>query len=255
MTVIPFTEASLNQLRELWSTAVVQCLRGSTGDASWSAERPPAETAAPEAGEVATLEFASGADSVAHLDLGWTAEGAEVWRQLLKAATLEAMVERLAAAAGESMRAEWGAPWGERPARIVTVVPADAEIHHLPLHFANGGGQRLEILLGAHADLCEQLHAVHAPVNEAVRLDLLRDVEVDVSLRFGGRQVQLGEVLDLSTGSVIELDRSIDGPVELLVGGKVIAWGEVVLVEGNYGLRISRLLQPADRMAAMGGAR
>lgn len=56
-------------------------------------------------------------------------------------------------------------------------------------------------------------------------------------------------------GSVLELDRHIDDPVELLVGGKIVAWGDVVVVDGNYGLRVSRLVHRRERMAALEMAR
>jgi flagellar motor switch protein FliN/FliY len=65
----------------------------------------------------------------------------------------------------------------------------------------------------------------------------------------------LHDVAELSPGSVLELDRQIDDPVELLVSGKTIAWGEVVVVDGNYGLRIQRLVHRRERLAAMEGAR
>ncbi len=71
------------------------------------------------------------------------------------------------------------------------------------------------------------------------------DVELNVSLRFGQRQLPLREVLELSSGSVIELDRMVDEPVELLLDGKVIARGEAVIVDGNYGLRVTEI--PAAR--------
>jgi flagellar motor switch protein FliN/FliY len=54
----------------------------------------------------------------------------------------------------------------------------------------------------------------------------------------------LREVLELATGSVIELDRQVDEPVELLLDGKVIARGEAVIVDGNYGLRVTEIPQP-----------
>ncbi|MGH9480631.1 MAG: FliM/FliN family flagellar motor switch protein, partial [Terriglobales bacterium] len=81
------------------------------------------------------------------------------------------------------------------------------------------------------------------------------DVELDVTLRFGGRQMLLHDVMDLAPGSVLELDRHIDDPVELLVGGKIIAWGDVVVVDGNYGLRVGRLVHRRERMAALEAAR
>lgn len=72
-------------------------------------------------------------------------------------------------------------------------------------------------------------------------LDLVLDVELNVSLRFGQRQMPLREVLELEGGSVIELDRRVDEPVELLLDGKVIASGEAVIVDGNYGLRVTNV--------------
>lgn len=75
-------------------------------------------------------------------------------------------------------------------------------------------------------------------------LKLVMDVELNVSLRFGQRQLPLREVLELASGSVIELDRMVDEPVELLLDGKVIARGEAVIVDGNYGLRVTEIPQP-----------
>ena len=75
-------------------------------------------------------------------------------------------------------------------------------------------------------------------------LRLVMDVELNVSLRFGQRQLPLREVLDLASGSVIELDRMADEPVELYLDGKLIARGEAVVVDGNYGLRVTEIPQP-----------
>jgi flagellar motor switch protein FliN/FliY len=74
-------------------------------------------------------------------------------------------------------------------------------------------------------------------------LKLVMDVELNVSLRFGQRQMPLREVLDLASGSVIELDRLVDEPVELLLDGKLVARGEAVIVDGNYGLRVTEIPQ------------
>jgi len=78
----------------------------------------------------------------------------------------------------------------------------------------------------------------------AHNLDLVMDVELDVSLRFGKRQLSLREVLELGSGSVVELDRLVDEPVELYLDGKLIARGEAVVVDGNYGLRVTEISQP-----------
>lgn len=83
-------------------------------------------------------------------------------------------------------------------------------------------------------------------------LDLLMDVPLNVKLRFGHRKLPLREVLDLNDGAIVELDQDIDEPAELILGNKVIARGEVVIVDGNYGLRITEVATPQQRMASTG---
>lgn len=82
-------------------------------------------------------------------------------------------------------------------------------------------------------------------------LDLLLDVELDASLRFGQRDMPLREILELRPGSVVELDRKLQEPAELLVSGRVIARGEVVIVDGHYGLRITDIVQPRQRLESV----
>ena len=79
-------------------------------------------------------------------------------------------------------------------------------------------------------------------------LDFLRDVELGVTLRFGTRQVLLREILEMIPGCVVELDQEVQEPVELLVGRKVIARGEVVVVDGNYGLRVTEVASSSERI-------
>jgi len=74
-------------------------------------------------------------------------------------------------------------------------------------------------------------------------LDLVMDVELNVTLRFGQRRLALREVLELTSGSVVELDRQVDEPVELVLDGRVVARGEAVIIDGNYGMRITQLMQ------------
>lgn len=83
-----------------------------------------------------------------------------------------------------------------------------------------------------------------AAASTAANLDLVMDVELNVTLRFGQRQLALREVLELTSGSVVELDRQVDEPVELILDGRVVARGEAVIIDGNYGMRITQLLQP-----------
>jgi flagellar motor switch protein FliN len=77
-----------------------------------------------------------------------------------------------------------------------------------------------------------------------VRLDLLLDVGLAVTLRFGSRQLLLREVLDLHPGAVVDLDRQVKDPVDVLLDGRLLARGEVVVLDGNYGLRITEVAPP-----------
>ena len=78
---------------------------------------------------------------------------------------------------------------------------------------------------------------------DSSNLNLVMDVELNVTLRFGQRQLALREVLELTSGSVVELDRQVDEPVELILDGRVVARGEAVIIDGNYGMRITQLVQ------------
>jgi flagellar motor switch protein FliN/FliY len=88
------------------------------------------------------------------------------------------------------------------------------------------------------------MEEVEKEVQDQVNLNLVMDVELNVTLRFGQRQLTLREVLELTSGSVVELDRQVEEPVELLLEGKVIARGEAVVIDGNYGLRITEVSRP-----------
>ena len=82
-------------------------------------------------------------------------------------------------------------------------------------------------------------------------IGLFLDIELEATLRFGERQMLLNEILDLNSGSVVELDRRLKDPVELLVRGKVVAKGDLVVVDGNYALRVTQIAAPADRMSSL----
>jgi flagellar motor switch protein FliN/FliY len=92
--------------------------------------------------------------------------------------------------------------------------------------------------------------AVEAP-SISPGVELLLDVELDASLRFGCREMPLGEILDLGPGDVVQLDRHIADPVDLIVGDKIVARGEVVLIKGNFGLRITEVAAPKKRLESI----
>ena len=84
-------------------------------------------------------------------------------------------------------------------------------------------------------------------------LDVLLDIELPLTVRFGGTEMTFGEILSLDAGSVVEFDRAPEEPVELLVNGRVVARGEIVTVQGNYGVKITEIASRRDRLNSGAG--
>jgi len=82
-------------------------------------------------------------------------------------------------------------------------------------------------------------------------LDLLLEVDLPIGVSFGRTQLRLKEALKLTTGSIVELNRSVTEPVEIIVNNCVIARGEVVVVEGNYGVRILEIISREERLRTL----
>jgi flagellar motor switch protein FliN/FliY len=83
-------------------------------------------------------------------------------------------------------------------------------------------------------------------------LDVLLDIELPLAVRFGQTELPLLTLVRLGPGSVIDLKRSADEPVDVMVSGKVIARGEVVVVDGNYGVRVTEVMSTVERIRSMG---
>ncbi|MCP4610703.1 MAG: flagellar motor switch protein FliN [Planctomycetes bacterium] len=79
-------------------------------------------------------------------------------------------------------------------------------------------------------------------------IDLLMDVELPVSIELGKTTMDISDILALGPGSVVELEKLVGEPVDLLVNNKCVARGEVVVVEENFGLRITSLISPEERI-------
>lgn len=79
-------------------------------------------------------------------------------------------------------------------------------------------------------------------------LRMLLDVELDLAISFGSTDLPLQDVLKLASGSIVELNRNAADPVDVLVNDRVIARGEVVVVDGNYGIRITEIVSRQERI-------
>ncbi len=82
-------------------------------------------------------------------------------------------------------------------------------------------------------------------------IGLLCDIELDATLQFGSREMVLREVLELGPGDVVELDRHVSDPVDLVVGDRIVARGEVVVVNGNFALRVTEVAEPQLRLESI----
>ncbi len=78
---------------------------------------------------------------------------------------------------------------------------------------------------------------------EKTPLHRVIDVPLAVTIRFGQRHLSVRELLELSTGSLVELDRQVEEPVDLMLGERVVARGEVVIIDGNYGMRVTEVIE------------
>jgi flagellar motor switch protein FliN len=89
------------------------------------------------------------------------------------------------------------------------------------------------------------------PVAGSRTMELLLEVELPVSISFGKTSLPLRDVLKLTTGSIVELNRTASDPVDVLVNRHLLARGEVVVVEGNYGVRIQQITSRQDRLRSL----
>lgn len=79
-------------------------------------------------------------------------------------------------------------------------------------------------------------------------LDLLLDIKLQLAVELGRCELPIKKVLELTRGSIIELDKVAGEPVELYANGKLVAHGEVVVIEDNFGLRITSITEPEERI-------
>ena len=92
---------------------------------------------------------------------------------------------------------------------------------------------------------------IYGALEKSKTFDLLMEVELPVSVSFGRAQLPLRDVLKLNSGSIVELNRTINDPVEIIVNNCVIARGEVVVLEGNYGVRIQHVISREERLRTL----
>lgn len=272
-------EAAGQWLGQTWAASLAAALDSMTGEISsveWSSEAPDADSPAP-AGQM--LWWEQGFDLTPEPAV-WVGIPEETWTEMARRALRAAGVEEtppedarrtcleilsqsflaLAQAMGERRKRAVAAGTG----RELEQPPDGTRFGTVRLDGADSALAPILVAFGEPlAEALEEPEAESAPASapdsasgpdiggagkrdrqarDSQTLDLLRGVELPVSVSFGRTRMPLQEVLRLTPGSVVELDRSIDEPVELIVNDTVVALGEVVVIEGNYGLRIQRIM-------------
>jgi flagellar motor switch protein FliN/FliY len=115
---------------------------------------------------------------------------------------------------------------------------------------SDGTGIRGAIGLLVSADVAAPAAPNPAPAQgggggQRTGLDLLHHVEMEVTAELGRTRMSVRELLSLTPGTVVELDRAAGGPADLLVNGRLIARGEVVVIDENFGIRITEIISPS----------
>lgn len=96
----------------------------------------------------------------------------------------------------------------------------------------------------------EDLDQIQGPQNQ--NLNILLDVKLQLTVELGRTELPIKKVLELTKGSIVTLNKAAGEPVELFANGKLIAYGEVVVIEDNFGLRITHITDPAKRLNSLG---
>lgn len=89
------------------------------------------------------------------------------------------------------------------------------------------------------------------PSGKENRLDLLLDLSLSVSVELGKTTMVIKDILELGRGSIIEFDKLVSEPVDILINGKKMAEGEVVVVDKHFGIRITSMVDPAERLRGL----
>ena len=97
-----------------------------------------------------------------------------------------------------------------------------------------------------------EVNGAAAPASTPNRLDLLLDVPLNLSVELGRNRMSIEKVLGLQGGSILELDKVAGEPLDILLNGKLVARGEAVVVGEKFGVRITQIVSPTERLARLG---
>lgn len=124
-----------------------------------------------------------------------------------------------------------------------------------PEEIQNLANSSQEDILGEEFQVEEGEEKISIPYEEELpkdNIELLMDVELDVIIELGRTRMRIGDILRLVPGAIIELDKLAGEPVDVLVNNKPIAKGEVVVLDENFGVRITSIINQEQRLRSLG---
>jgi flagellar motor switch protein FliN len=98
----------------------------------------------------------------------------------------------------------------------------------------------------AHAPQFADLKEVEMQSGEQKKIDFLYDIKLDVNIELGRAELKVKDILSLQPGSIVELNRLAGDPVEIVVNNKTIARGEVIVIDDNFAVRVTDVLDPSE---------
>ena len=116
------------------------------------------------------------------------------------------------------------------------------------------GASPEEIDFGTASVAEAEFQQLSQPVDQAKtkNIDLLMDVNLPVSIELGRTKMSIADILGLGPGSVVELNKLAGEPVDVLINYKIVAKGEVIVIDENFGVRITQLMTPEERLKLLG---
>ena len=181
-------------------------------------------------------------------------ESRKTWQEIL-GQWLSMLARSISSLAGREVvcasGAEQAPPNDQREWTVVSVNFSDGTAAALAIAFSTALRRLLAAPPPAHPDAGAEPAGPVGTVRTPPTMDLLLDVELPVSISFGRTELPLKEVLKLTTGSIVELNRAVNEPVEILINRCLVARGEVVVVDGNYGVRVQRILSREERLKGL----
>jgi flagellar motor switch protein FliN/FliY len=122
-------------------------------------------------------------------------------------------------------------------------------LEDLPAESSRVNADDINFSSASKAEFQQLQQPVSAP--ESRNIELLMDVDLPIAIELGRTKMSIADILGLGPGSVVELNKLAGEPVDLLVNQRVVARGEVVVVDENFGLRITQLMTPEERLRAL----